>query len=206
MLTNLRLEHVISFSDAIFAFSITFMAIPIQLPYLPTNLSQSQVLQILSNELGLRFKIYAISYFVIGAYWISYHQIFNHIAGSHMVIVWLNLGFLFIITLIPFAVNLQVDYGFYHIIFMLYALILTAAGSLLTIIWLYASRNRLIDNSLTNTEVKRLLLESLVMASVFAISILISIVDLQIAYFFWIAIAPGKKLVRKKYTEQGNLA
>jgi uncharacterized membrane protein len=123
-----------------------------------------------------------------------------------MVIVWLNLVFLFIITLIPFAVNLQVDYGFYHIIFMLYALILTAAGSLLTIIWLYASRNRLIDSSLPNTEVKRLLLESLVMASVFAISILISIVDLQIAYFFWIAIAPGKILVRKKYTEQGNLA
>jgi hypothetical protein len=44
------------------------------------------------------------------------------------------------------------------------------------------------------------------MASVFAISILISIVDLQIAYFFWIAIAPGKILVCKKYTEQGNLA
>jgi TMEM175 potassium channel family protein len=87
MPTKIRLEHVISFSDAIFAFSITFMAISIQLPDVPTNLSQSQVLQILSNELGLQFKIYAISYFVIGAYWISYHQIFNHVAGSHMVIV-----------------------------------------------------------------------------------------------------------------------
>ena len=114
MLTNLRLEHVISFSDAIFAFSITFYGNSNTVTNLPENLSQSQVIQSLVRELVLRFAIYVISYFVIGIYWISYHQIFNHIAGSHMVIVWLNLGFLFIITLIPFAVNLQVDYGFYQ--------------------------------------------------------------------------------------------
>ena len=34
---KIRLEHVISFSDAIFAFSITFMAISIQIPNLPLN-------------------------------------------------------------------------------------------------------------------------------------------------------------------------
>ena len=35
--SKIRLEHVISFSDAIFAFSITFMAISIQLPNLSVN-------------------------------------------------------------------------------------------------------------------------------------------------------------------------
>jgi uncharacterized membrane protein len=34
---KIRLEHVISFADAIFAFSITFMAISIQIPNLPDN-------------------------------------------------------------------------------------------------------------------------------------------------------------------------
>ena len=89
---NIRLEHVISFSDAIFAFSITFMALSIQLPDVPANLTQTQLLQILNDELGLRFAIYAISFFVIGAYWVSYHQIFNHIVNSHVVIVWLMYG------------------------------------------------------------------------------------------------------------------
>ena len=43
--SKLRLEHVISFSDAIFAFSITFMAISIQLPNLPANnLTEEQLM------------------------------------------------------------------------------------------------------------------------------------------------------------------
>jgi uncharacterized membrane protein len=116
------------------------MAVIIQIPDLPENLTQAQVIQNLIGELGPRFAIYVISFFVIAAYWISYHQIFNHIAGSHVVIVWLNLLFLFFISIIPFAVDLQIDYGLYQVIFILYALVLTAAGALLTLIWLHAMK------------------------------------------------------------------
>ena len=200
--TKIRLEHVIPFSDAIFAFSITFMAISIQIPGLPENLTQTQVIESLVGELGLRFAIYVISFFVIGLYWISYHQIFNHIADSHAIIVWLNLVFLFFITMIPFAVGLQVDYGFYQVIFIIYALVLTLAGTSLTLIWLHARKNRLVDRSLNRTEIQNILLESALTPSVFAISILVSIIDIQIAYYFWMIIIPAKIIVRKKYTKQ----
>ena len=196
---KVRLEHVISFSDAIYAFSITFMAISIQIPNLQENLTQTQVIDRLMGELGLRFTIYVISFFVIGAYWISYHHIFNHIVGSHGVIVWLNLVFLFLITLIPFAVDLQVDYSSYHVIFILYAMVLTAAGLSLTIIWLYARKNRLVDKSLNHTEKKHIFLESALLPAVFAISILVSVIDLQAAFYFWLAIIPAKIIIRKKY-------
>ena len=202
MQTKINLEHVISFSDAIFAFSITFMAISIQIPSLPENLTQTQVIQSLVRELVPRLAIYVISFFVIGLYWISYHQIFNHIVGSHAIIVWLNLVFLFFITIIPFAVDLQVDYGFYQIIFIVYALVLTMAGSSLTLIWLHASKNRLIDESLNHTEIQNVLLESILTPSVFAISILVSTIDLQIAYYFWIAIIPAKIILRRKFIGQ----
>jgi uncharacterized membrane protein len=200
MQTKIRLEHVISFSDAIFAFSITFMAVTIQIPDLPENLTQTQVIQSIIEKLGPRFTIYTISFFVIGVYWISYHQIFNHIVGSHVIIVWLNLVFLFFITIIPFAVDLQIDYGFYQVIFTLYALVLTMAGLSLTLIWLHARKDRLIDKSLNNAEIKYISIESILSPSIFAISILVSIIDLQIAYFFWMVIIPAKIIIRKKYT------
>ena len=200
MRTKIRLEHVVSFGDAIFAFSITFMAVLIEIPNLPANLSQTEVIQSLVEDLGPRFAIYVISFFVIGLYWISYHQIFDHIEGSHGVIVWLNLVFLFFITIIPFAVDLQVDYGFYQVIFILYALVLTFGGLTLTLIWLHARKNRLIDNTMSHTEIQNVLLESILLPSVFVISILISIVDLQIAYYFWMIIIPAKIIIRKKYT------
>ena len=199
MQSKIRLEHVVSFSDAIFAFSITFMAVTIQIPNLPENLTQAQVIQNLIGKLGPRFAIYVISFFVIAAYWISYHQIFNHIAGSHVVIVWLNLLFLFFITIIPFAVDLQIDYGLYQVIFILYALVLTAAGASLTLIWLHAMKSRLLDKTMNQTDIQSILLESIVLPSVFVISIFVSIVDLEIAYYFWMVIIPAKVVLRWKY-------
>jgi uncharacterized membrane protein len=52
MQSKIRLEHVVSFSDAIFAFSITFMAVTIEIPNLPENLSEAQIIQNLIGELG----------------------------------------------------------------------------------------------------------------------------------------------------------
>jgi uncharacterized membrane protein len=195
---QIRLEHVISFADAIFAFSITFMAISIHIPNLAQNLSQAQVINRLLESLP-EFEIYVISFFAIGIYWIAYHQTFNHIIGSHSIITWLTLVFLFFITLIPLATNLQFGYGSYQILFVLYALVLAIAGSLLTIIWLYATKNKLIDDNLTQIEIRNISLESIIPPFVFLLSILVSVIDLQIAYYFWIVITPAKVILRKKY-------
>ena len=40
---DIKVEHVISFSDAVFAFAITLMALTIGIPDLPPNLSQSEM-------------------------------------------------------------------------------------------------------------------------------------------------------------------
>jgi uncharacterized membrane protein len=195
---KIRLEHVISFADAIFAFSITFMAISIQIPDLPhnNNITQTELIAKLL-ELRPQFETYVISFFIIGIYWISYHQVFNYIIGSHAIMIWLNLLFLFFITLISFATGLQINYGLYHIIFVIYALILTITGSLLASIWLHAKKNNLIDKRLSRIQTRNIFLQSLLPPTVFVISILISFVNIQIAYYFWMVIIPGKIILRK---------
>ncbi|MGH9911903.1 MAG: TMEM175 family protein [Nitrososphaeraceae archaeon] len=82
MRRQIRLEHVISFGDAIFAFSITFMAISIQIPILPDDLTQTQLFDRLM-ELRTHFETYAISFFIIGIYWIAYHQVLGRITRCH---------------------------------------------------------------------------------------------------------------------------
>jgi uncharacterized membrane protein len=195
---QIRLDHVISFADAIFAFSITFMAISIHIPEIAQNLNQAQVIEKLLESIP-EFEIYVVSFFVIGLYWISYHQIFNHVVGSHSTTTWLTLVFLFFITLIPLATNLQIGYGHYQIVFALYALALTIAGSLLTITWLHATKNKLIDENMTYNEIHRISLESILFPVVFLLSIFVSFIDLRIAHYFWIMIVPAKIIVRNKY-------
>ncbi|MFL6398302.1 MAG: TMEM175 family protein [Nitrososphaeraceae archaeon] len=194
---QLRLEHITSFADAIFAFSITFMAISIDIPNLAQNLTQAQVIDKLLQSIP-EFEIYAISFFVIGVYWIAYHQIFNQIVNSDMTVTWLTLLFIFFITLIPFATNLQIGFG-YHILFVLFALVLAMAGTLLTITWLHATKNKLIDKHLTQREIHSILLEGIIPTVVYFLSILISFIDLQAAYYFWILIIPAKVILSKKY-------
>jgi len=194
---QLRLDHITSFADAIFAFSITFMAISIDIPNLAQNLTQTQVIDKLLQSTP-EFVIYVISFFVIGVYWIAYHQIFNQIVGSDTAVTWLTLVFLFFITLIPFATNMQIGFG-YHILFILYALVLAIAGGLLTITWLHATKNKLIDKDLTQREIHSISLGAIVPTVVYFLSILVSFIDLKAAYYSWIVIIPAKIILRKRY-------
>ena len=197
MRSQLRLEHIVSFADAIFAFSITFMAITIDIPNLAQNLTQAQIIDKLLESIP-EFEIYAISFFVIGVYWIAYHQIFNQIVNSDATVTWLILIFLFFITLIPFATNMQIGFG-YPILFVLFALDLAMAGALLTITWLHATKNKLIDKNLTQREIHAISIEAILPTVVYFSSILVSFIDLQTAYYFWIVIIPAKMILRKKY-------
>ena len=194
---QLRLEHITSFADAIFAFSITFMAITIDIPNLSRNLTQAQVIEKLLESVP-EFEIYVISFFVIGVYWIAYHQVFNRIVGSHWIMTWLTLIFLFFITLIPFATNLEIGFN-YPIVFVLYSIVLAMAGVLLTITWLHATKNKLIDKSLTERQIHAISLEAILPTFVVLLSVLVSFIDLQTAYYFWIVIIPAKIILRKEY-------
>jgi uncharacterized membrane protein len=71
-------EHVISFGDAIFAFAITFMTLSIDLPNLPPNLTQSELLSRL-YDMYPQVESYIISFAVIAIFWILYHYVFNFI-------------------------------------------------------------------------------------------------------------------------------
>jgi len=42
-LNQIKVEYVISFSDAVFAFSVTFMALSIQLPNFPSGIEESEL-------------------------------------------------------------------------------------------------------------------------------------------------------------------
>jgi uncharacterized membrane protein len=195
--SQLRLEHITSFADAIFAFSITFMAISIHIPNLAQNLTQTQVVDKLLKSIP-EFEIYVISFFMIGVYWIAYHQTFNHIVNSDTTVTWLTMIFLFFITLIPLATNVEIGFG-YQIVFVLFALVLAIAGALLTITWLHATKNKLIDKDLTQREIHTISLGAIVPTVVYFLSILVSFIDLQAAYYFWLVIIPAKIILRKKY-------
>ena len=195
----IKVERVISFSDAVFAFAITLMALSIDIPDLPTHLTQSELLDKL-YDLYPQFESYVISFAVIAIFWVSYHQVFNHIKGSHITMVYLNLLFLLLITLLSLSTSLVINYGTYQIPYIIYCFTVIMTSSLLATIWWHATRNkRLVDKNLHPFFIKGVLVNLMSIPIVFTISIIISFVNLDIAQYFWLIIAPLNITIKRRY-------
>ena len=196
---SIKLEHVISFSDAVFAFAITLMALSIDIPDLPSDLTQAELVDKLYG-LFPQFESYIISFAVIAIFWVSYHQVFNHIKGSHIIMVYLNLLFLLLITLLSLSTSLVINYGGYHIPYIIYSFMVILTSSLLAMIWWHATKDKLlIDKNLHSLYIKGVMINLISIPLVFTISIIISFVNLDIAEYFWLVIAPLNIAIKQKY-------
>jgi len=194
--SRVRLEHVIFFSDAIFAFSITIVLLSIEIPQLPNSATEADLMKELW-KLQPAFESYAISFGVIGVYWILYHKVLSRISDSHPIMIGLNLVFLFFVTLISLFTVLNINYGNFHIVFILYAIILVLTGSTLALIWLVAVRTGLIQRDMSPNLRKIFLLNSITPPIIFLISIGISFISIDVAQYFWLTIIPCRILVNK---------
>ena len=192
-------EHIISFGDAIFAFAITLMTLSIDIPDLPTNLTESQLISTL-YDMYPKVESYVISFAVISIFWISYHQVFNFITESHISMVYLNLLFLLLITFLSITTSLVIEYGSYQISYVIYCVVVIMTSSLLALIWRYATKDyRLVDENVDPLFVRGMMVNLLLVPFVFAISILVSFFDLDIAQYLWLIIVPLNIAVRRKY-------
>jgi TMEM175 potassium channel family protein len=198
-LSQIKVEYVISFSDALFAFSITFMALSLQLPNFPSNIVESELTRRLSQTLIPSIIHYIISFMVVGSYWISYHRIFEHIRHADITLVWLNLLFLLFISLTAYFTGLLTSYATHEIVVITFAGIMAATGFMLCIIWWYATHNSLVDKDISPPLVRYFLLRSLASPVIFLMSIGISFINIQLAQLFWALILPVGIIIYMKH-------
>ena len=195
---RIRLEHVIAFSDAVFAFAITLMALTIDIPGLSSNLTETQLVESLF-EMSSQVESYVLSFFIIALFWVSYHQVFNHIKDSYLSMVYLNLLFLLLITLLSISTSLVINFDSYRVAYLIYYGVVIAASTLLVVIWWYAiSINAIVEN-LHPLFKKGMLIQLLVLPLVFLLSIIVSFVNLNIAQYFWLIIIPLSIYIRHKF-------
>jgi uncharacterized membrane protein len=197
---QINVKYVVSFSDALFAFAITFMALSIQVPNFPNNILESELSKRLGQVIIPSIIHYIISFLVVGMYWIGYHRIFEYVKRADITLIWLNLLFLLLISLVAYFTSLLATYGHYKIVVIAFASILAATGFILCIVWWYATKNRkLVDQDIHPNLVRYFLIRSLVSPLIFLTSIGIAFIDVQVAQYFWIVIFPAYIIVNKKH-------
>ena len=101
-----RIEALI---DGIFAVALTLLVLDIKLPEGVTYTTNEALWNRLVG-LERHFVIYAISFVVIGIYWVAHHVQFHYVRYTDRRLIWINMLFLLLISFLPFATDLVGDH------------------------------------------------------------------------------------------------
>lgn len=195
---KIKLEHIVTFSDAVFAFALTLMALTIDIPDLELNLSEQGLTEKL-YEMIPQLESYILSFFIIALFWVSYHQVFNHIRKSYISIVYLNLVFLLLITILSISTSLVISFDKYQISYLLYYSVVVITSALLLLIWWYALRIKAVSEKIHSYFKIGLLVQLGIIPIVFSLAMIMSFINLNLAQYFWLIIIPANMYVRQKF-------
>jgi uncharacterized membrane protein len=188
--TELGLERIVFFSDAVMAIAITLLAIEIKIPLVAASAARSELPGLLS-DLSPRIMSFVISFAVIGIYWMSHHRYFSLVRRYDNRLMLLNLLFLLFIAFMPFVASLLGQYVYLSLSVVVYSAAVVALGLSLGAIWWYASHNcRLVDEALDRRLIRQMNVRALAAPIVFLISIPFALIKPLWAIIIWWASPP----------------
>jgi uncharacterized membrane protein len=177
---EIEFSRIVAFSDGVFAIAITLLVL--QLGVEP-SVSNGELGKALLGERQDLFA-YAISFAVIGRFWLVHHRFFGEVTHFDGRLIALNLFYLAWIVLLPFSSQILGDYGGAEAAVILYAINLI--GVLLSGLLMFADAHRAGLTRTSPEEVRTGERSALVVASVFAISIPVAVVNPHLAPYCWL--------------------
>jgi uncharacterized membrane protein len=135
--------RLMAFSDGVLAIAITLLVLTVPVPDIP----QGDVVSRLPAALfatGPRLLTFALSFFLVGFYWIRHHQLFGQLIDVDVWLLWLNLVVLFFVCLLPFSSGVVGRYFSTVAGAEVYAVNLAAIALSFTALSAYATRGRLL--------------------------------------------------------------
>jgi uncharacterized membrane protein len=190
--------RVVAFSDAIFAIAMTLLVLEIGVSGLPDDGGTSrQMLDALRDALP-QIVSFAVSFWVIGRYWLAHHWFFSKLERIDRRLLSLNILYLAFIAFLPFPTALLGDYEQNAIAFAVFALSMSAVSGLEIVLARHAHGARLMQPGIPPgawTWAKR---ASLFPVAVFVLSIPIGFVNTTVALLCWLALAPIGHVINRR--------
>jgi uncharacterized membrane protein len=141
---------------------------------------------------------FALSFAVIGLFWIGHHGLFRRIKGLDRSLVLLNLLFLGCIAFLPYPTSLLSAAGDQVPATVFYAVSIAAAGFAEAAVWLYAIHIRELALPGVPPEAYRwILLRILPSPVVFLLSVPVAIAQPVLAKYLWLLILFSSLVIRR---------
>lgn len=153
---EIPLKRVQILCDVIFASSMTIMVFSFDQPDIDGITTKEQITEFVLNQVP-SLAIYAISFVLIGIYWLKHLEHFSYIRETNATHLGLQLGFLAAVAVIPFSNSFMNAYPNVYAVQVFYGLNLVLVGLFSFLSWKYATRNhRLVDDDLDEATIRRI--------------------------------------------------
>jgi uncharacterized membrane protein len=189
--------RIVAFSDGVFSIAITLLVLNIAIE---KGLTEGQIDNALWDQRDTFFA-YAISFAVIGRFWLVHHRFFGEVKAFDGRLISLNLIYLGSVVLIPFSSELLGEYGgtttavvFYSVNLALVVLI----GLLMHVDGRRRGLTKIDDRTHRETQIR-----SSYIAGIFLLSVPVAFVAPDLAPYLWLVLFldPSSRLARRSGTD-----
>jgi len=107
-LSGRSVERLLTLVDGVFAVAMTLLVLDLRLP--SGDVSTNDALWTSLTDLGPQVAAYALSFTMLGTFWLAVHTVLAQARGSDRTLAWSVLTFLFFVTTLPFAASTLADH------------------------------------------------------------------------------------------------
>ncbi|GAC1390252.1 MAG: TMEM175 family protein [Ktedonobacteraceae bacterium] len=185
---GLSTNRIEAFSDGVFAVAITLLVLNLQVPQITSSLVSSELVPKL-GELWPKLLSYALSFVIVGIYWVAHHNTFHSINRSDRNLLWLNILLMMCIVFIPFPTALLGQYPEQQISVIVYGVTLIITGLVLQLLWWYATSNyRLVSKEIDPQLVRMAARRNLTAPFIYLLAIGISFLSVQASLILFVLV------------------
>lgn len=195
---SLSFERLVFFSDAVFAIVITLLVLPLTAQIdVPVEMDgASRVRGALPH-----ITTFVVTFLVIGQFWIGHHRLFDRFRRFDRGLLWLNLLCLLTVAFLPFPAALlgSQSSATHRFPVVFYAACLTATSLTLTMMWLYAVRRGLVDQSMDPHLAAEFTLRAVLTSAIFLLSVGAAyFLGLLAAFTIWVVLLPAARFLASR--------
>jgi uncharacterized membrane protein len=187
-------SRVLTLSDGVFAIALTLLVLSLEVP---SGLSRRQFRSELI-ELSPMVLSFAISVGVIALFWFSHHELFAQLQRVDHRLIGINIVFLSLVVLVPFAQRLQGTYPLEPLAYVIFAGLLATLNVVDTLMHREAHNRGLLTRAWSSGRYRTEMQRGIVLTSGFLVSIPLAFVFVQLAVVVWILMLPVDQLVARR--------
>jgi len=150
LIAGKNLDRLSALGDGVFAVAMTLLVLDLHVPVNGEIHSERDLWRALV-ALAPRLIPYLMSFLTLGIFWVGQQTQLNRFTRSDRNLAWIHLGFLLVVSLMPFSTGLLAAFLTYRLALVVYWLNILLLGMALLASWRYALHAGLVTDDTTAT-------------------------------------------------------